>query len=136
MAVFSKIATLCQNMGVLMAWHSVSQAQTLAQKSRRTLYRDMAAGRVSWRMGTSGHREIETSELIRAYGALSDDGTAEWPTVTQVDGTQHTAMLLEEIRHLREEVAGLRDVLMRIEHRPDPAPAPVVKAPFWRFWRR
>lgn len=119
-----------------MAWHSVAQAQKLTQKSRRTLYRDMAAGRISWRTGTSGHREIDTAELIRAYGELSDGGTPEWPIVAHPDGTQNTAVLLDEIRQLREEVAGLRDVLMRIEYRPEPAPVTSGKAPFWRFWRR
>lgn len=30
-----------------MAWHTIQEAQKLTGKSRRTLYRDMAAGRLS-----------------------------------------------------------------------------------------
>ncbi len=52
-----------------MAWHRVSQAQALTGKSRRTLYRDMGAGRASWRNDADGRRELETTELLRACTA-------------------------------------------------------------------
>jgi len=117
-----------------MAWHSLSQAQKLTGKSRRTLYRDMAAGRVSWRQGTNGHRELETTELIRAYGALSDTGTEEWPTVAQPGGTQNEVALLAEIRKLRAEVAELKGMMLRIEDKTSPKAQEDRKTPWWRFW--
>jgi len=117
-----------------MAWHSVSQAQTLTQKSRRTLYRDMATGRVSWRKGTNGHREMETAELIRAYGVLSGAGTEEWPTVTQGGGTQNEVALLAEIRELRAEVAELKGMMLRIEDKTSQKVQEDRKTPWWRFW--
>ncbi len=39
-----------------MAWHTIQEAQNLTGKSRRTLYRDMAAGRLSW--------EVEGKTLV------------------------------------------------------------------------
>jgi len=48
----------------------LAQAIELTGRSRRSLYRDMDAGRVSYRVSDDGRRELETSELIRAYGPL------------------------------------------------------------------
>ncbi|HFU0552412.1 entry exclusion protein 1 [Escherichia coli] len=105
-----------------MAWHSVSQAQKLTGKSRRTLYRDMASGRVSWRNDGNGHRELETSELIRVYGALVDDGT-----------DSNNAML-DELRALRIEVADLKSMLLRLEHKEEKPHS--TSARWWCFWRK
>lgn len=118
-----------------MAWHTVSQAQKMVGKSRRTLYRDMASGLVSYRTSAKGHRELETSELMRHYGELNTGVTVERPIVAQQDGTQREAVLLDEIRLLRHEVAELKGMMLRLEHK-----AETVKekspASWWRFWRR
>jgi hypothetical protein len=116
----------------------VTQAQKLTGKSRRTLYRDMAVGRVSWRNNQNGHREIETSELLRVYGPLADSGTEERHIVAHPDGTQSQAELLAEIRALRQDVADLRSVILRIEDKtvnnlPEQA---VLPSPWWRFWQK
>jgi len=117
-----------------MAWHSVSQAQKITGKSRRTLYRDMASGRVSYRTNGKGHREFETSELIRAYGESEQSGTDERHTVTQSNGTQNEADMMAEIRALRQEVGELKSLLLRLEHK-DPATATeTLRKPWWRFW--
>lgn len=118
-----------------MAWHTVSQAQKLTQKSRRTLYRDMASGLVSYRTNGSGHRELETSELIRHYGDLSVDDTASRPIVAQTSGTLNDAVLLDEIRALRQEVAELKGMMLRLEHKPEPDLSP-VSTKWWQLWRR
>ena len=117
-----------------MAWHSVSQAQKLTGKSRRTLYRAMASGRVSYRTGSTGHREFETSELIRVYGEPEKDGTEEWPTVTQSPGTQNEADMLAEIRALRQEVGELKSMLLRLENKE--ATLSQDKGHWWQFWKK
>ena len=117
-----------------MAWHSVSQAQNMTGKSRRTLYRDMASGRLSWRTNTSGHRELETSELIRVYGEIKNDGTAERHTVSQPDVTVSGSDIRDELRALRQEVADLKSMLLRLEHKQEEQPE--TAAPWWRFWQK
>ncbi|EHJ8267443.1 entry exclusion protein 1 [Salmonella enterica subsp. enterica serovar Typhimurium] len=117
-----------------MAWHSVSQAQNMTGKSRRTLYRDMASGRLSWRTNASGHRELETSELIRVYGEIKKDGTAERHIVAQPDDTVPSRVMMDELRALRQEVADLKSMLLRLEHKPEKPPE--VAAPWWRFWQK
>lgn len=117
-----------------MAWHSVSQAQNLTGKSRRTLYRDMASGRVSYRTNGKGHRELETSELIRAYGELKQSGTDERHSMTQSHGTQNEADMMAEIRALRQEVGELKSLLLRLEHEDYIATPETPRKPWWRFW--
>lgn len=117
-----------------MAWHSVSQAQKLTGKSRRTLYRDMASGRVSYRMGAKGNREFETSELIRVYGEPEKDGTEEWPTVTQSPGTLSESDLRSEIRALRQEVGELKSMLLRLENKE--AMLSQNNSHWWQFWKK
>ena len=118
-----------------MAWHSVAQAQALTGKSRRTLYRDMAAGRVSWRNNADGKRELETTELLRVYGELQPAGTDARHTLSQSVGTEEQAVLLAEIRALRHEVAELKAAVLRLEHHPTPAEPASVKR-WWQRWRR
>lgn len=117
-----------------MAWHTVAQAQELTGKSRRTLYRDMASGLVSYRTNGKGHRELETSELLRHYGELNVEGTVERPIVAQTVGTQNEAVLLDEIRLLRHEVAELKGMMLRLEHKAE-AVEEKPSGPWWRFWR-
>lgn len=118
-----------------MAWHTVAQAQNLTTKSRRTLYRDMASGLVSYRVNDKGHREIETSELIRCYGELAPHGTAKRHSVAHSDGTQKNDVLLDEIRMLRQEVAELKATMLRLELKQDTSPAEPAKSR-WLFWKK
>lgn len=126
-----------------MVWHTIQEAQTLTGKSRRTLYRDMAKGRLSWVPEGDNARRLETSELIRAYGPLlpvtqpKDQKSAHVGTDS---GTQDMALVLAELKALREEVSELRQVMRLLEHRPDKVPPdtpddPVLdvkRLPWWR----
>ncbi|MFX4310922.1 entry exclusion protein 1 [Enterobacter sp. 63] len=60
-----------------MAWHTVQDTLKLTGRSRSQLYRDMAKGLVSYRVGKDERREFETSELIRAYGELRTPETVK-----------------------------------------------------------
>jgi hypothetical protein len=107
-----------------MAWHTVQETQKLTGKSRRTLYRDMASGRLSWEPEGDNARRLETSELIRVYGELKplaqpdSEKTAHSGTTL---GTSDTTLILAELKALRMEVAELRQAMMLIEHKPDTA---------------
>ena len=107
-----------------MAWHTVQEAQQLTGKSRRTLYRDMAVGRLSWASEADGGRRLETSELIRVYGELKPLAQPEAEKSAHHDtafGTSNTALILAELKALREEVAELRQAMQLIEHKPNAA---------------
>lgn len=107
-----------------MAWHTVQEAQKLTGKSRRTLYRDMAAGRLSWVPEGDNGRRLETSELIRVYGALKPLAQPDSEKTAHADtelGTSDSALILAELKALREEVAELRQAMRLIEHKPDTA---------------
>lgn len=117
-----------------MAWHTVAQSQKLVSKSRRTLYRDMASGLVSYRTNDKGHREIETSELIRCYGEIAQVGTAKRHFMAHGDGTQKMDALLEEVRLLRRELADMKAAMLRIELKQETTP-PIQKKSRWQFWK-
>lgn len=113
-----------------MAWHSVTDAQKLTGKSRRTLYRDMAEGRITWEVRDNNRRYIETSELLRVYGSLKDVAQPE-PEKVAHSGTSQNDAILAELKALRVEVRELRETLQLIEHKPQ---EPDTKTPPW--WRR
>ncbi|MFA0921789.1 hypothetical protein ALP73_01630 [Pseudomonas coronafaciens pv. garcae] len=105
-----------------MAWHTIQEAQKLTGKSRRTLYRDMAAGRLSWEPEGENSRRLETSELIRVYGELKPLAQSEPEKTAHGDtgsGTENSALILAELKALREEVAELRQAMRLIEYKPD-----------------
>lgn len=132
-----------------MVWHTIQEAQKLTGKSRRTLYRDMAEGRLSWVSEGENSRRLETSELIRVYGELKPltqpepEKTAHGDTAS---GTENSALILAELKALREEVAELRQAMRLIEYKPDLKPTetapedaaekvPIEEKPL-PWWRR
>ena len=110
-----------------MAWHTFKEAVKLTGRSRRSIYRDMAAGRITTELGRDGQRRFETSELIRVYGPLLPVAQPMAPEVAQADTPNDMATVLEELRSLRQEVQELRQTLLRLEHKPDPAPTPAPR---------
>jgi len=99
-----------------------SDAARLFGIHRATLYRHMAAGRLSWVLEPNGSRALDMSELIRVYGEPPNHATPSATPATPTtgdDATPATERLLaelveltrhqgEELRRLREEVATLR----------------------------
>ncbi|TKD45997.1 entry exclusion protein 1 [Azotobacter chroococcum] len=121
-------------------WHTLAQAIELTGRSRRSLYRDMDEGRVSYRVRDDGRRELETSELIRAYGplrAVAQPGTqsmAHSGTPVGTPSVEPLVVILEELKSIREEnrllrqeVRELREVMLLLEHKPSSPPAVEVK---------
>ncbi len=53
-----------------MALVTITEAAKLVRRSRRTLYRDIDSGRLSKTVTAAGATAIDTSELLRVYGAL------------------------------------------------------------------
>jgi hypothetical protein len=105
-----------------MAWHTLNEAVKLTGRSRRSIYRDMDKGLVSYGLDASGNRQFETSELMRAYGALLSMAHPGTPEVAQVGTQQPWEVLLAELQALRIEVQDLRAAVLLIEHKPDTPP--------------
>lgn len=54
-----------------MALHSLSEAARISGKSRSTIHRHIKEGKLSKVLGDDGKPAVETSELHRVYGSLS-----------------------------------------------------------------
>jgi hypothetical protein len=60
-----------------MALVTITEAAKLVRRSRRTLYRDIDKGRLSKTVTHDGTAAIDTSELLRVYGALHKERREE-----------------------------------------------------------
>lgn len=77
-----------------MAFVTITEAAKLVRRSRRTLYRDIDAGRLSKTVNADGGATIDTAELLRAYGTLHMEDPAvaarapSQPGASEVDDFQ------------------------------------------------
>ena len=118
--------------------HTIQEAIKLAGVSRRTLYNHSDAGLISYSVGPDGRRRYETAELERMYGQLAPvahspaQQNAQLYTQPSVVNDDHFAAMIEAAVEratapLVAELAELKAVLMRIEHKPQDLPAPQPK---------
>jgi hypothetical protein len=96
-----------------MALVSITEAARLVRRGRATLYRDIDKGRLSKTVLPDGGTAIETSELIRAYGALYNGSGPEIDMSADELKTQ-LQMMEERIRHL-ERIISLEAELRRVK---------------------
>lgn len=118
--------------------HTIQEAIKLAGVSRRTLYNHSDAGLISYSVGPDGRRRYETAELERMYGQLAPvahspaQQNAQLYTQPSVVNDDHFSAMIEAAVEratapLVAELAELKTVLMRIEHKPQDLPAPQPK---------
>lgn len=96
---------------------SIADAARLTKKSRRTIERQMADGRLSFEVDAAGLRVLETSELMRVFGELSLPETAtnvahektESQTVSQSKEAEELAALRVRLAATEAENAQLRE---------------------------
>lgn len=115
---------------------TVPEAVRLTGRARRSLYRDMAAGRLAYHVGHDDRRLLDVSELMRAYGALV--GMAEPEESHDNAGAGLSAHLLAQMldvmREQSETLAAQRDELAALrrefaELRTLPAPGQLAVHP-------
>ena len=100
-----------------MASHSVSEAAKLAGVTRRTIYRHIKAGRLSASVTGGDNTIIETSELLRVYGVLSQPEPDEVSTGSHENQPEYVTLLLAEMSQLREMVSHLSSKVDELQSR-------------------
>ena len=90
-----------------MASHSVTEAAKLAGVTRRTIYRHIKAGKLSATVTSSDNTVIETSELLRVYGVLSQPEPEMVSTGSHESQPEYVTLLLAEMSQLREQISSL-----------------------------
>lgn len=120
---------------------TIGRMAKLYSLHRSTLHEAVAKGRVTAGHDGKGQRVIDISEMIRVYGeppgrpTLSpytqppEFDTRPTPADAPSDTPTGWAEIVIELRLLREEVAGLRQELRLIEHKPADTPETATAAP-------
>lgn len=98
--------------------HTIDEAASLVDRTRRSLYRAMTEGRLAYGVETDNRRYIDTSELLRVYGAFkspSQTVTAEMSHNVTVPSDLGNVIaqavakaVAEAVEPLRQEIEKLR----------------------------
>ena len=90
-----------------MALVRLKRASELTGKNQSTIYRAMKAGRLSYSLGDSGERLLDTSELTRLFPLKSDDdGMRNDASGEQRNDTQATE-LRERLAFMQQRIDAL-----------------------------
>ena len=127
-----------------MAKVSISEAARLTGKSRTTLHRLIKAGELSTCRGERNAKMLETSELLRVFGAFApvpvEQRGEQRDTVTSDRNEQVIYILKQEIEHLNTLLASkdshidsLKQAMLLLENREDQRQN--TTRPWWRFWQ-
>lgn len=95
-----------------MALHSVTEAAKMAGVTRRTIYRYLKSGKLSAAVTGGDNTQIETSELLRVFGSLSQPKAEEVSTESQENVPEYVTRLLDEMSRLREIIESQQTLLL------------------------
>lgn len=119
-----------------MAIHNITDSALLVNKSRRTIQRYIANGKLTMVADTLGNPKIDTTELIRVFGALSKVSQKRLVKKSQnvavkLSKKNNTIKLthdeLEDIITRAVEKALSKVIPLLIEHKPTaPIPEPMI----------
>jgi len=142
-----------------MALVSISEAARLTGKARSTLHKYIKQGKLSTTTDSNtGNKSIETSELIRVFGKISNSPTTDSDGVTNVSKLQQETpnttqslqiklqLLEQENAHLKAEkellsknLDDIRQAMLLIESKLPTTPEPVALVTtkkLWQFWKK
>jgi predicted site-specific integrase-resolvase len=118
-----------------MAIVSISEAARLTGKSRKTIQRYVAEGRISMSHPDAGTKGIDISELARVFGTLSQQANAmSHASMSQSDAPDVAALqatidgLKAVVQAKDETIDSLRQAMRLLEHHSQPA-----KRRWWQF---
>ena len=95
-----------------MAVHTVTEAAKLAGVTRRTIYRYIKQGKLSAVVTGSDATQIETSELLRVFGSLSQEKEPQVSTGSHQEEPEYDTRLMAEMSQLREMIQGQQQLLL------------------------
>ncbi|HAX6734514.1 TPA: excisionase family DNA-binding protein [Escherichia coli] len=95
-----------------MAVHTVTEAAKLAGVTRRTIYRYIKQGKLSAVVTGSDATQIETSELLRVFGSLSQEKEPQVSTGSHQEEPEYVTRLMAEISQIRDLVQGQQQLLL------------------------
>lgn len=120
--------------------HTIDEAASLVGRTRRSLYRAMTEGRLAYALEVDGRRYIDTSELLRVYGAFeapSQNVTAQMShdvtvpsDLGEIIAQAVASAVAEAVEPLRQEIERLRleNAEQRLlEHKPTEKPVQITK---------
>jgi hypothetical protein len=145
-----------------MAQVGLSEAAKLTGRNQTTIHRAMKTGRLSFTVGESGERRVDTAELDRVFGVKVDGATADAIAprmqrhVTPVREMEALQRLLDDreatIRDLRARLDAETEERRRVQERltgllthrqagsvppvRKTEPASVSRVPWWQRWFR
>jgi hypothetical protein len=105
---------------------TLKEACELTGKSKRTIQRYMSNSKLSYETNDSGHKEIDTKDLMRAFGKLSPIVINEsHPTVTHAMSPikndariDELLLAVERLEKLVNEQSEQIASLLQVEHKP------------------
>lgn len=95
-----------------MAVHTVTEAAKLAGVTRRTIYRYIKQGKLSTVVTGSESTQIDTSELLRVFGSLSQQEAPKVSTGSLVEEPEYVTRLMAEMSQIRDLVQGQQQLLL------------------------
>ena len=90
-----------------MACHTISEAASITRVNRRTIYRYIKSGKLSASVTRDNKTMIDTSELLRVFGKLSQPEVIECPTGSQENTPEYVTKILAEMSQMRSEIERL-----------------------------
>ena len=99
-----------------MASVNISEAARLTGKGRSTIQRHIKYGKLSASRDASGNPAIDTSELVRVYGAIQAHESLEVAPTTQGE-TPTVELLKEQLRQAHEREEWLKQRIEILEQR-------------------
>lgn len=98
--------------------HTIDEAASLIHRTRRSLYRAMTEGRLSYGLEADGRRYIDTAELLRVYGAFDPPSQSVTPVMShgvtvpddlgEIISKAVAKAVAEAVEPLRQEIEKLR----------------------------
>ena len=132
-----------------MAIVNLSEAARLTGKSRKTIQRYVASGRLSMSHDVQGLKGVDTSELMRVFGPLSHSmsetvaRTESQPVpisdklnVAEIEALKAKIKVLEVQAHAKDELLAAKDRhLSSLEQALRLLEGPTTQRRWWRFGR-